>query len=70
MISQMHLQYPVDVEIKADMDMDMASLMSDGVADHHICYCPVMAAPRKAGRPKGGSRMKGALKKRSKKRSN
>jgi hypothetical protein len=67
MISQMRLQYPVNMEIK--VDMDIASLMSDGVMDHHICYCPVGAAPRKSSRPKAECRFKGAIK-RSKKRSN
>ena len=51
MISQMHLEFPVDIEIKADMDIEL--LMLDGVADRHIHYCPAGAAPRKAGRPKG-----------------
>ena len=64
----MHLQYPVDIEIKADMDIE--SLMLDGVVDRHIHYCPAWAAPRKAGRPKGGGRIKDAPKKRSKKRTN
>ncbi len=67
-ISQMHLQHPVNVKIKADMVI--ASLMSVSVADHNIHYCPVMTAPRKVGRPKGRGRMKDALEKRSKKRSN
>ena len=39
MIYQMRLQYPVDLVIKADMDI--ASLMSEGVADSHIHYCPL-----------------------------
>ena len=65
MISQMCLQYPVNVEIKADMDI--ASLMLDGVTNHHIGYCPSMVTPRKAGRPKGKGRIKGPLEKRSKK---
>ena len=56
MISLMHLQYPVDTKIK--VDMDIASLILDGVADHHIHYCLA-----------GGGRMRGALKNRSKKRS-
>ena len=67
MNSQMHLQYSVDMEIKADMDI--ASLMSDDVADHHIHYCSAGVAPRKLGRTKGGGRIKCALKKRSKERS-
>ena len=59
MIYQMRLQYPVDLVIKADMDI--ASLMSEGVADSHIRYCPPGVAPRKSGRPKGDGRIKGAL---------
>ena len=67
MISQMRLQNPVDMEIKSDMEI--ASLMSEGVVDHHIRYCPPGAAPRKSGRPKGEGRIEGALEIRSKKRS-
>jgi hypothetical protein len=66
MISQMRVQYPIDMVIKADMDM--ASLMLEGEADHHICYCPPGAAPRKSGRPKGEGQMKGALERNGKKR--
>ena len=66
MISQMRLQYPANMEIK--VDMDIASLMLEGEADHHICYCPPGAAPRKSGRPKGEGRIKGALERNGKKR--
>ena len=66
MISQMHLQYPIDIVIKADMDI--ASLMSEGVADHHIHYCPPGAAPRKSGRPKSDGRIKGTLERNGKKK--
>jgi hypothetical protein len=59
MSSQMRLQYPVNMEIKSDMDI--ASLMLEGEVDRHICYCPPGAAPRKSGMPKGEGRIKGAL---------
>ena len=62
----MCLQYPIDMTIKADMDM--ASLKSEGVSDHHIRYCPPGAVPRKSGRPKGEGRLKGALERNGKKR--
>ena len=61
----MCLGYPVNVNIKADMDT--ALLMSNSVTDHHMRYCPVMAALRKAGRPKSEGRIRGAIEKRSKK---
>ena len=66
MISQMRLQYPLDMMLKADMDM--ASLKAEGVPDQHIRYCPPGAAPRKSGRPKGDGRLKGALERNGKKR--
>ena len=61
----MHLRYPVNVNIKADMDI--ALLMSNSVTNHQMHYCPVMAALRKAGRPRSEGRIRGALEKRSKK---
>ncbi len=56
MILQMHLQYPVDIAIKADMGIDV--LMPGGLADNQIHYWPEMAASTKVGRQKGGAETK------------
>jgi hypothetical protein len=60
---QMRLQYPVDIVVQADMDM--AALKAEGQPEDTIRYCPSLAAPNKAGRPKLNARIRGVLEQRS-----
>jgi hypothetical protein len=52
-------QFPLDVEIGENMDIDW--LKTKGEPDSNLHHCPAMAAPYKSGCPKKGGQSKGPL---------
>ena len=52
-------QYPKNSGIRADFDI--RGLKAKYEPDHNLRYCPKLAAPRKAGRPKNKKRLKSPL---------
>ena len=59
---KMRLQYPLEIVVQAELDM--AVLKAEGQPDDTIRYCPSLAAPNKAGRPKLNTCIRGALEQR------